>query len=139
MDKETNKAALEAAHRDLEALLAKRDEIDKEIARLRQTIVALSRRCGEDPAAIISLDLSEQMGMTDSCRVVLKAAERELTPVEVKEQLANIGLDLGKYSNALACIHVILKRLVERNEAEKLSRRDGETAYRWKARRFRLR
>ncbi len=139
MQREPDKATLQAAHRDLEALLARRDEIDKEIARLWQSVVALSRSCGGDPVAAIGLDLSDQMGITDSCRVVLKAAEKELTPVEVREQLTKIGLDLGKYSNALACIHVILKRLVEGGEAEKLSTRNGETTYRWRIRRFRCR
>ncbi len=127
-------ASLDGARAALRAALEQRKQMDKKIANLKQKIVALARRCEENPAEAIGLELADQMGMTDSCRIVLEVAEKELSPVEVRDQLESIGLTSTRYGNLLASIHTTLKRIVARGEAEKVATPDRGTAYRWKAR-----
>jgi hypothetical protein len=46
--------------------------------------------------------------------------------------LAKAGFNLNAYTNPLASIHTILKRLAERGEVT-ASMNDGQMYYRWKA------
>jgi hypothetical protein len=53
-----------------------------------------------------------------------------LTAIEVRDRLASIGLDLTKYSNPLASIHTVLKRMRASGEAVERDREGHErTAY----------
>ena len=97
--------ALEAATREYQELQAKRQEIDDRLAQLAQTIGTLNRLCG--------FESTVQWGLTDACRIVLKAARRAMTPTEVRDRLEAIGFDLTKYTNSLAAIHTVLRRLHE--------------------------
>lgn len=116
--------ALDAAVREYEELGARRREIDERLSQLAQTIGTLNRLCGHVP--------SVRWGLTDGCRLVLKNAGRAMTPTEVRDRLAAIGLDLSKYANSLAAIHTVLKRLHEGGEAVAATRADGRPAYAWR-------
>ena len=100
--------ALESAVREYEELGERRRAIDTRIAEVAQTIGTLSRLCGLTPTV--------PMGLTDACRLVMRGAGVPMTPSEVRDRLRTIGLDLSKYSNDLAAIHTILKRLNESGE-----------------------
>jgi hypothetical protein len=97
--------ALATAIREYEALGQQRQEIDKRLAEVMQTIGTLSRLCGLVPTV--------PMGLTDACRLVVRGAGVPLTPADVRQRLQSIGFDLSKYQNDLAAIHTILKRLNE--------------------------
>ena len=71
-------------------------------------------------------------GLTDACRSVLRATLGGLTPLEVKAGLETMGLDLSTYSNPLASIHAVLKRLVKAGEAMRLKDRQKKIVYVWK-------
>ena len=75
--------ALEAATREYQELQAKRQEIDDRLAQLAQTIGTLNRLCG--------FESTVQWGLTDACRIVLKAARRAMTPTEVRDRLEAIA------------------------------------------------
>ena len=124
MTREHYRHALEAAIREYEDLGAKRREIDERLAQLAQTIGTLNRLCG-----FVS---TIQWGLTDACRVVLKGARRAMTPTDVRDRLDAIGFDLSKYTNSLAAIHTVLKRLHEAGEVLFVERSGGKFACEWR-------
>lgn len=117
--------ALEAAVREYEELGQQRREIDTRLAQLAQTIGTLNRLCGFTPNVF--------WGLTDACRVVLRAAGHPMTPMEVRDRLEGIGFDLSKYSSSLAAIHTVLKRLSEAREVHFVALESGKFAYEWQA------
>jgi len=108
MTSDDYRRALATAIREYEALGQQRQDIDKRIAEVAQTIGTLSRLCGLIPTV--------PLGLTDACRLVVRGAGVPLTPGDVRQRLQSIGFDLSKYANDLAAIHTILKRLNESGE-----------------------
>lgn len=100
--------ALDAAVKEYEKAIADKHRLEARIAQLHQTIGTLTKLCGLTPTV--------PFGLTDACRVALRAAGRPMTVVEVRDRLAATGFDLEKYANALAAIHTTLKRLAESDE-----------------------
>jgi hypothetical protein len=121
---EDYRQALKAAIREYESLGAQRREIDDRLAQLAQTIGTLNRLCG-----FVS---NVPWGLTDACRVVLKNAGKAMTPTEVRDRLESIGVDLSKYSNSLAAVHTVLKRLNQAQEVLFVDRPSGKFACEWR-------
>ena len=123
MAKNDYRRALDAALREYETLSAERATLDDRLAQLRHSIAALTKLCGYEP--------SVPLGLTDACRLVLRNAVTPLTALEVRDRLAAIGIDLDKYSNPLASIHTVLKRLHEGGEIAERDRDEPSprTAY----------
>jgi len=117
--------ALATAIREYEALGAQRQDVDKRLAEVMQTVGTLSRLCGLVPTVPI--------GLTDGCRLVVRGAGVPVTPADVRERLHAIGFDLSKYANDLAAIHTILKRLNDSGELRFIPRGNdpGKHAYIW--------
>ena len=70
-------------------------------------------------------------GFTDSVRNVLRGVPSQaLTAKKVRDLLRGAGFDLSSYTNPLASIHTILKRLADRGEVEVIES-NGEVHYRW--------
>jgi hypothetical protein len=118
---------------ELEALLEQQEKTEKRIMQVKQSIVAIAPLAEEDDfvkqmAAVITT----QMGITDSCRETLKTAGRPLTPIQVREELKKSGMDIKGYTNILASIHSVLKRLLESGEAKSGTNAEGDTTYEWK-------
>jgi len=116
--------ALDSAIREYEALGAKKRELDARLAQLAQTIGTLSRLVGLVPTV--------PLGITDACRLVLRGGT-PMTPVEVRDRLLGIGVDLSVYTNDLSAIHTVLKRLNEAGEIRLIPRASGKHAYLWQA------
>ncbi|HET7218758.1 MAG TPA: hypothetical protein VFJ02_11960 [Vicinamibacterales bacterium] len=114
--------ALDAAVKEYEALGTQRQQIDKRLSELAQTISTLSRLCGLTPTV--------PWGLTDACRVVLRSG-LPMTPTDVRDRLHSIGVDLSKYSSELAAIHTVLKRLNESGEVRYLVGGPRQGAYLW--------
>jgi len=119
---ENYRGALDAAIKEYETLGAQRLELDKRLAHLAQTIGTLSRLLGITPTV--------PMGLTDACRLVLRGG-LPMTPVEVRDRLNSIGMDLTIYTNELSAIHTVLKRLNESGELRLIPRPSGKHAYLW--------
>ncbi len=115
-------SALSAAIAEYEALGADRRRIDDRLAQLAQTIGTLSRLLGLEPTV--------PLGLTDACRIVLRGG-LPMTPVDVRDRLQSIGVDLSVYTNELAAIHTILKRLNESGEVRLIPQASGKHAYLW--------
>lgn len=118
------RVALDTATREYEALLAERARVDARIAQLAQTIAGLMRLCNLQPTV--------SWGLTDAVRAVLQAAGHPLTAIEVRNQLEALGFDVARYSNDLASIHTVLKRLNTAGEADFVPRPHDRPAYRWR-------
>ena len=116
--------ALDVAIREYEALGEERQRIDRRLAELAQSISTLTRLCGLVPTV--------PLGLTDACRLVLRGGV-PMTPVEVRDRLQAIGVDLSKYSSELAAIHTVLKRLNEAGELRYLAGGPRQGAYLWNA------
>ena len=124
MSGEDYRRALEAAVREYEALGEQRQQIDRRLAELAQTMSTLSRLCGIVPTVSV--------GLTDACRLVLRGAGLAMSPTEVRERLKSFGFDLTRYTNDLAAVHTTLKRLNDAGELRFVARPGtGEKAYVW--------
>jgi hypothetical protein len=122
MTSENYRSALAAAIKEYEALGEQRREIDERLAQLAQTIGTLSRLLGLTPTV--------PMSITDAVRLATRAG-MPMTPLEVRERLLSIGVDLSIYSNDLAVIHTVLKRLNEAGELRLIPKPNGKNAYLW--------
>ncbi len=59
-------------------------------------------------------------GISDACRVVLRAAEKPLTPAEIRDGIQ--GLGLPPQANLLASVHTTIKRMKEAGEVKEVSK-----------------
>ncbi len=123
MTQEDYRRALETAAREYETLGAKRREIDQRLAELGQTIGTLTKLLGLTPTV--------PMGLTDAVRMVVRGAGVPMTPVEVRDRLQAVGFDVSKYTNDLAAVHTILKRLNDAGELRFIPRTPGKHQYTW--------
>ena len=122
MSKDDYRRALDAACREYERLTAERAQLDARISQLQHSIAALTKLCGFEPTV--------PLGLTDACRLVLRNASSPLTALEVRDRLISIGVDVTRYSNPLASIHTVLKRMRESGELVEREREEDErTAY----------
>ena len=115
--------ALDAAVQEYEALGARRREIDQRLAELAQTIGTLTKLLGLTPTV--------PLGLTDAIRIVVRGAGVPMTPVEVRDRLRGMGFDVSKYTNDLAAVHTILKRLNQSGELRFMPRAPGKHQYVW--------
>ena len=124
MSKDDYKRALDAAVKEYEQVSAQHAALEGRLAQLKQSIATLSKLCGYEPTV--------QLGLTDACRMVLRNAVQPLTALEIRDRLIAVGLDLDRYSNALASIHTVLKRMHEAGELverDRVEPADSKTAY----------
>lgn len=116
------RAALAAAAKEYEALGDERRKIDERLTQLAQTIGTLSRLIGLTPTVPLSI--------TDAVRLAMRVGV-PITPPEVRDRLLSIGFDLSAYSNELAVIHTVLRRLNEAGEIRIIPKAGGKNAYLW--------
>lgn len=124
MARHTYKQAYETAKLDLLQKLQKRDRLNQEIHKLRETLRALGDLCGADPEEIDKLLLVEGFaidspgGFTNAIRRMFKIHKTPLTPVEIRDDLLRIGIGRGQV-NLLSSIHTVLRRMAEGGEIRK--------------------
>jgi hypothetical protein len=129
--------AVSQAHQDLARLLVQREEIDRKVARL-QTVIAdleslraelMQKHLDREIDQVIKADL--RMGITEASRLILKEKFFPMTASDLKKGLEAKKLDLSRYSNPLAVIHTVLKRLVKSGEVKVVPQDRGKKAYQW--------
>jgi len=119
----------------LRKLLDERDQLNRKIENTAELISANANFLPEEERAAQLQKLAEMVagppGFTDSVRNVLRnVPSQALTAKKVRDLLRCAGFDLSSYTNPMASIHTILKRLAERGEVE-VSESSGEIRYRW--------
>ena len=124
MTRNAYKQAYETAKLELLHHLQKRDQIDREIRKLKETRKPLGQLCGADPEEIDKLLLMEgfaidsPLGFTDAIRRLFRIHKTPLHPTEIREDLLRIGIGREQV-NLLSSIHTVLRRMVEGGEIEK--------------------
>jgi hypothetical protein len=118
MPQDEYRRALDVAVREYETLTAERAALDTRLSQLQHSIAALTKLCGFEPTV--------PLGLTDGCRLVLRNSSVGLTVLEVRDRLTSIGVDLSRYSNPLASIHTVLRRMHENGEVVERDRDEGE-------------
>jgi hypothetical protein len=136
---EEYRKTLTAARAELDSLVEQREEIERRIGQLKQAIVALVPLGEDEDKSAFGFDLKtiqvevQAMGITDTCREILKAAGHGMNPIEVKEKIVQLKPEFAKQKNLMASVHTVLKRLVPA-EVSSFIGKEGETLYRWKQR-----
>lgn len=139
--------ALKAARAEHRELIQKRDEldaaraeidfevetVDKRVVQLEHTIASLSELTGANKILQRNepIDLNN-LKLADAIRKVLNSLNRYWTPIHVRNALVARNYDLTPYTNPLASIHAVLKRLIDSGEAIRTAGPDGKAMYRWK-------
>jgi hypothetical protein len=137
-------AMAEKIQAEIEVLEIQQEDTERRIARLKQALLGLaplaqesSRESSKDAFGIDIAAITAEidaMSITDATRQILQASTKRLAPVEIKQQLINMGKDLSTQKNIMASIHSLLKRLRENDEIETT---DNGLTYEWKGpRRF---
>jgi hypothetical protein len=113
---------------DLSDLLQKKEsledrlqEVIERIATVREAAWGMKDLSGIDPDKeyphLFSTEAIPDVGFTDAIREVFRARPGVgLTPVGVRNKLKERGFKLENYTNPLASIHTILKRLEKQDE-----------------------
>jgi hypothetical protein len=125
MARQPYKQAYETAKEDLLKNLKKRERLDQEIRKLKDTLRALGELCGADPDEIDKLLLREgfvmddKPGFTDAIRRLFRLDHTALSPVEIRDDLLKMSIGEGQV-NLLSSIHTVLRRMAEAGEIEKI-------------------
>ena len=122
MSEEDYTAALGTAIAEYERLGEERRRIDARLSQLTETISTLSRLVGLRPTV--------PFGLTDAVRLIYRNAGIPLSPTQARERLKAIGFDLSIYSNDMAALHTVLRRLNEAGEL-KFMATPGKHLYSW--------
>lgn len=112
----------------LRKMLMEADFLQTKIAKQKRKIAALRELANITTDAAPQSDLVE--GITDACRIVLRAANNPLLPIEVRDQVEALGI---RQENLLASVHTVLKRLVKSNDISEIfpSSGAGPGRYKW--------
>jgi hypothetical protein len=130
--------ALYQANQDLARLLVQREEIDRKAARLQAVIADLENLRAELLHKHLDREIDQvikaddlRMGITEASRFILKEKFFPMTASDLKKSMEARKLDLSRYSNPLAVIHTVLKRLVKSGEVKVVPQERGKKAYQW--------
>ena len=120
---------LEKLQRERAELIRGLAECDRQIAALIQTLNAMAPLAGEKPSDAPSNPGGEftPPGLTDSIRSILAGASEPLTAAGIRDHLATLGFAASDYSNLLATIHTILRRLMDAREVQAHEADGGRT------------
>jgi len=132
MKDETATKMYESARERLSDLLRKEEEIKEQISGWIPVVEQLARLCGEtvDPELLNRVNQAsaagQEMGLTEAIRWVFKQPMiLPLTPTQVRDNLAQMGYDLGKYAHVMPPIHNTLKRMKEAGEIREVDNVGG--------------
>jgi hypothetical protein len=96
-------ASLEQEHLRIQERLV---WIDGRTRQLTEYLRAVTPLIEDDPGEELS-----EMGLTQICRDVLRDAARWVTAQEMRDMLNAMGIDLSGYTNQMAVLHSILRRI----------------------------
>lgn len=129
--------AYETAQRELAELLQIQDGIEKRIVLVRQNVQSLKELCDSEEIKIPTSQEAEWLlatsGLPDEIVNILKARyPDELRATDIRHQLEKLGHDLDGYTNPLATIHMVIKRLLEANRIRERQHTQGFRVYQFR-------
>lgn len=112
-------------------MASERAQLETKIAKQKKRVAALYELVQADDDGPALSGLVE--GISDACRVVLRASEKPMTPAEVRDGVQ--GLGLPAQANLLASVHTTLKRMKYAREVREVTKSLGSggtgVAYEW--------
>ena len=128
MNRPSYRRALADAQKELRGLFRKQEEMERQIARLRQTIAAIGRVCEPDATHNAQARTRDStirgVGLTDAVRTALMSTRRPLHAVEIRDMLETVGYDPGSSPHTLISIHTALRRLFQSGEVKAVGVRE---------------
>jgi hypothetical protein len=112
------KSTLKGARRELQLLYQEREQLERKIARVRQSVVALTLLVEHSPD--INTDVPRRL--TEAVQLELQSDRNPLETPAIRTGIENQGFDI-RSSNPLASIHSVLKRMIERGLVRVVFRR----------------
>ena len=129
---DSEKKMIELQLQKLGDAVFERQKIEEKISRHEAAIRGILALVEDEKELLSYLERLEDTirpaGFTNAVRDVLQRTTEKLTATEVKDHLSQSGFNVDGYSNPLASIHTVLKRLVIAGEAEP-GTRDGRATY----------
>lgn len=107
---------LKLAERDLLELLRHREDVDRQIAQTRQTVIALRLKVAGDRDPRTEWQVLPGT-LTEAIAWVLTAATKPIDAPTIRDRVEALGFDIAS-SNPLASVHSVLKRMIERGEVK---------------------
>ena len=122
-----------AALRQLLELANRKKEIEQQMSKLRNLIVANANMLPDSERAVFIKQAEDSIsaGFTATIRELFRTNPKGLSPTILRDKLIESGFDLNSQSNPLASIHSVIRRLLENEEIERYGAADLGI-YRWK-------
>jgi len=115
------KESLGVARETRDELVLERTKIDRELMQQSKVIAALSELLGES--------IDSDIGITEATLLVIRAANGPATPIQIRDELRKIGYDIDSFSNPMASLHQVLKRLEDKGEIREVKNSEGKKYY----------
>ncbi|MBZ5521764.1 MAG: hypothetical protein LAP21_05945 [Acidobacteriia bacterium] len=113
--------SLAAAIQRRDELTFKRQQIEKEEMQQHKLIAAISEVLGEGRV--------DNIGLTEATELVVGVSDNPLTAMEIRDELRGMGYGIDHFSNPLASLHQVLKRLQAKGKIEPISSDGGKTKF----------
>jgi Fe2+ or Zn2+ uptake regulation protein len=128
------RAAYESAQKELADLLLIQEAIEKRIVVVRQNVQGLKELCESEAVKITPSQeakfLLDNSRLPDEIENVLRSRfPDELRAADVRMQLEKLGHDMDAYTNPLATVHMVLKRLIESGRVRERQHAQGFRVY----------
>ena len=129
------KKAYQSAKKELADLITTQDRLERRKVELRKSLEVLSALCKSEEIEVEqsheALYLLENTLIADEVRSILKSQYPGWQrPTQLLEELQRLGRDLSSYTNPLATVHMVLKRMSETGEVQETINSEGKKVYR---------
>jgi hypothetical protein len=120
--------------KEIESLEVLQEDTSRRLARLKQSLIGLAPLADEQDVekgieSLAGIPTRADITITDCARQILQAAAASLSPIQIKDQLVAMGIDMSGHKNAMSSVHSLIKRLRENDEIET---KDNGLTYEWK-------
>lgn len=134
------KESLDAVVKELTETITERDDLENRldemnyrIEKLQEAVRGLSALCNIDYQAeypaLFPPSPGIGQGFTDKIRnIFLTNLNKRFSAIDVRNNLRETGFPIDRYSNGLATIHTVLRRLLK-SDVVRAEDRDGKTYY----------
>lgn len=136
-DSSDYRKAYETAQRELADLLQIQEGLEKRIVLVRQNVQSLKELCESEEIKVPTSQEAEWLLLTSSLpdeivNILRARYPDELRATDIRQQLERLGHDFSRYTNPLATIHMVIKRLLEANRVRERQHAQGFRIYQFR-------